>query len=196
MGCNVILIEETEERKSRTTCSSSPLQVFSVEFVQTILYFILQKKASVQASVVCTDIQLLRNSVLGLNPDLCQCPWWSSCMNPLLSMGEKCMMSQISLSIIMLVWIKILLALRRQACHIMNLHLLRITELADCRESSTSAFRMIYQAGNYWLPQFDKWDKWGKLRIQCLPPPHSLPWLLTLTALSVYISVSASLHLG
>lgn len=39
----------------------------------------------------------------------------------------------------------------------------------------------------------DKWAKWGSQR---LLPPRSLPWLLTLTALSVYISVSASLHLG
>lgn len=42
------------------------------------------------------------------------------------------------------------------------------------------------------LPSSDKWAKWGS---QHLPPTHSLPSLLTLTALSVYISVSASLHL-
>lgn len=42
------------------------------------------------------------------------------------------------------------------------------------------------------LPSSDKWAKWGS---HGLPPPRSLPSLLTLTALSVYISVSASLHL-
>lgn len=44
-------------------------------------------------------------------------------------------------------------------------------------------------------PSSDKQDKWVKLRTECLPDPQPPPWLLVRTALSVYISVSASLHL-
>lgn len=83
-------------------------------------------------------------------------------------------MSQVSLSIIMSAEIKISLAPRHYACHEMNLHLLKISEAADCRESSP-VHGMTHQPSYQRVPATDKWDKWGKLRIQCLPPPHSPP---------------------
>lgn len=79
---------------------------------------------------VCTDV----NTILRLNLHPSQRPRWWARMNPLLSPGEEMHhgMSRISLSIIMSAEIKIALASAHYTCRKMNLHLLRITEPADC----------------------------------------------------------------